>query len=159
MFVVFLDIDGVLVTWRAMATRQQLGLPRPSEAFDEEAVAAFNKFIERTGALVVISSAWRYRETKESMQEILSRNGVRCKVVGLTGIRLDGIRGLEIRDWLQKHKGVTDYVVIDDDASDIVDHIPAEKFIHVEAGLMSGGLTEEHLRVRSSMVEQLAVNQ
>ena len=161
MFVVFLDIDGVLVTWRAMAEKQQLGTLRGGEAFDEEPVAVFNRFIEKTGAKVVISSDWRRFETVESMQAILTRNGVRCQVIGLTEHDPDDLRGKEIRSWLQKNgdNEQIDYVVIDDNVEGIKDYIPAENIIHVEAGLMSGGLTEEHLRVRSSMVEQLAVNQ
>jgi hypothetical protein len=117
------------------------------EAFDEEAVAVFNRFIKITKAKVVVSSAWRLGETVSSMQKILGRNGVKCKVIGLTPRDEKGIRGLEIWSWLLDHrKKWSDYLVIDDDVGDIVDYIPERKFIHVENGLMGEGLTEEHFK-------------
>lgn len=51
------------------------------------------------------------------------------------------VRGLEIKEWLGKHREIEDYVVVDDDAFDIVNEIPKDKFIHVKDGWYRGGLT------------------
>lgn len=153
MLIVMLDIDGVLVTQRSMLAARELGKLAKStstkarEAFDEQAVAVFNRFIERTKAKVVVSSAWRLGETIKSMQKILYRNGVKCKVIGLTGTDPKRIRGLEIWTWLLDHrKKWSDYLVIDDDCADIDGYIPEKKFIHVANGLMGEGLTAGHLK-------------
>lgn len=163
MMVIFLDIDGVLVTARAMCEARELGRidssSKINESFDRDAVDVFNKLVYKTGAKIVISSSWRIHETVKSMQSILDTNGVKCEVIGLTDIDPDDIRGLEIWKWLLDHKGEwTDYLVIDDEGKSLANYIPASKLVYVKDGLMGAGLTEEHLRACSSVAEQQAVN-
>lgn len=150
MKVIFLDIDGVLCTQESMRVARELGntakSSRQREAFYEPAVAVFNKFIESTGAKVVISSAWRTAQTVQSMQEMFDRNNIKCEIIGLTPDDPDGIRGLEIWSWLLNNREKwTDYLVIDDEGFDIANYIPANKFVHVKDGLMGYGLEERHL--------------
>ena len=153
MRVIFLDIDGCLVTARAMRIARELRTPGPltnlNKCFDEDCVNVLNRFIEASGAKVVVSSTWRIGQTIASMQDIMNKNKVKCEVIGLTGFDKDGIRGLEIWEWLLSNKGKwDDYLVIDDDSRDLVDYIPERKFVHVSNGLMGKGLQEDHLRSR-----------
>ena len=151
MKIIFLDIDGVLVTARSMRIARELRTPGPltnlNKCFDEDCVNVLNRFIKASGAKVVISSTWRIGQTIVSMQDIMNENKIKCEVVGLTGFDKDGIRGLEICEWLRSNEGKwSDYLVIDDDSKDIVDYIPTGKFVHVSNGLMGYGLQEEHLK-------------
>lgn len=56
--VIFLDIDGVLVTWKSM----QLGLSPIFKVarFDFCCVGELNRITYATGAEIVISSSWRH---------------------------------------------------------------------------------------------------
>ncbi|MFA6234131.1 MAG: HAD domain-containing protein [Bacteroidota bacterium] len=115
----FLDIDGVLNNRASL-------VELPQDAFDPKCVAALNRITDTTGALIVVSSVWRYTyKMRTEMQGCLRSRGVTGKVKGCTP-RLSGIktRGDEIRAWLETNidagiiNGDVQFVVIDD-SSDI----------------------------------------
>lgn len=101
--VVFLDIDGVLVTARSWSTPARV---------DRSAVVALNLLTERTGAAIVLSSTWRFLP---SVKTILRKAGVVGPIIGKTP--RDGYsRGAEIATWLHRHGGLMRrYVILDDD--------------------------------------------
>src|ERR1051326_2073440 len=112
MKVIFLDIDGVLVT------RRSLGLPRikyggmSSSQFEVSAVWALNRLLEGTGACIVVSSTWRLWP---SVAGYLAHQGVRGKVVGKTPDMQLPDRRVEINAWLYKQgEGVESFVILDD---------------------------------------------
>lgn len=98
--------------------------------FDTEAVAALNQIIEATGASLVVSSTWRIRGL-DAMRSIFEREGVRGEIVGLTG-QEQGIRGLEIGEWLGYCNFKGKFVIIDDD-TDI--HPFENEFVWTPVGL------------------------
>jgi len=122
MQVIFLDIDGVLNQGQ-----------HPERGWDwahPTCLAAFNRIVELTGAKVVVSSSWRLADDLEStrptsaLQADLDHLGVRCEVVGCTPLLnvwdeedeffADAPRLTEIRQWLDAHPEVTEFVVLDD---------------------------------------------
>lgn len=108
MKVIFLDVDGVLITGK-------LGWNKP----DPECVSALNRLIEKTGAHIVVSSCWRIGREVIELRELLASWGVIGKVIDRTK-EFQEQRGYEIGDWLMerdKHRGdVEGFVILDDDA-------------------------------------------
>jgi len=112
---VFLDIDGVLVTLDSLHNGES-GL---RASFDVEAVENFNVLISQSGAKVVVSSDWRIGKDVATLQEMLDVRGVKCEVIGLTPwLPMEKSRGWEIRAWLQEYTLTLreDFIIIDDRA-------------------------------------------
>jgi len=122
--IIFLDIDGVLVTRRFRERDPGKPLADPS------CVAQLNRIVEATEARIVLSSSWRYHGLHE-MRMILGLWGVRGEMIDLTpdlnrepeagaGSRncVPVPRGREIAEWLRlnDHDGSATIVILDDDA-------------------------------------------
>lgn len=111
--VVFLDVDGVL-------NREVVGAPE----LEPRLLALLSDLLARTGAVVVLTSSWRYDRTPAEMQAMLTAAGCPAAVVGATPTALEDVnvpwgstreRGDEIMTWLEEHPGlVASYVVLDD---------------------------------------------
>jgi HAD domain in Swiss Army Knife RNA repair proteins len=103
--VIFLDIDGVLAPIRRWDRYGDL---------DPACVRVLNEIVERSGADVVVSSAWRYGKTVAELQELLAAQGFTGRVLDKTPTGAPGAgRGEEIAGWLADH-AVDSYVIIDD---------------------------------------------
>lgn len=119
MKVIFLDIDGVLVNRRSLKERS-----RRRAVADPGCVAALNAILERTGAAIVLSSAWRFSGLEE-MRLILNHWGVSPHLIGVTpdrtrreasGLYAGDPREAEIQQWLDEQKGLIEaFVILDDD--------------------------------------------
>ncbi len=112
---IFLDIDGVLNCHNYDEACE-------SSTINSDCVYRINRVLDATGAMIVISSAWRYMVHGGAMTlggfgYMLRTHGVRCKdrIIGLTCIDEEiPERGQQIRQWLNIHGGDRPYVVIDD---------------------------------------------
>lgn len=130
MKVIFLDIDGVLVTSASWGQRRPYG----HAPADDQCVMALNRIIALTGAEIVVSSTWRIGTSVAELREILNiRFGVTGRVidktprlttkrmfegqVGQVEVEVAAERGDEIAAWLrgyQRHP-VDSFVILDDD--------------------------------------------
>ena len=128
--IIFLDIDGVLNTrdWHSRMTKDT---PKDEYgyAFDPGAVSNLARIIDETGAVIVISSSWKFygvaklrqmwkiRNLPGSILDI-TPNTISDEMLmnaNLDEIELGVCRGNEIKEWLSKHKAeVSNYVIIDD---------------------------------------------
>jgi len=125
MKVIFLDFDGVLCNVESISEGYKSRISPEQDPYgpDAECVAALNRIIEQTGAMIVVSSTWRKsRKPNASMRETLNRWGVKGEVVGTTPV-LHGDeyaykrRGCEIQQWLNTVRTpVTSFVILDDDS-------------------------------------------
>ena len=104
---IFLDIDGVLNTIHSLA------LFKPVE-FHPPCVAYLNQLINLSGAEIVVSSTWRLGQTVESMQAILSTNGVVGRVVGVTPDCNGAERWVEVQEYLEQLPDCHPFVILDD---------------------------------------------
>lgn len=120
MKVIFLDIDGVLVT-RNSIKYQHLNFPDETGAmFGKKAVNNLNKLIRLTNAKIVIISTWRLLHSFDSLVSIFKQQDVKGKIISTTSVERVNIeedipRGKKIADWLEEHPEVQQYVIIDDD--------------------------------------------
>ena len=122
MKVIFLDIDGVLNTYY---TKEETTVG--SIFVEDKKVAILKEIIDRTGAIVVLSSSWRIGWEH---LELGVKNGIAQDFIELCDKLLEfGIklydktvvfdkymrrRGDEIKGWLDAHDDVEGYVIIDD---------------------------------------------
>lgn len=120
--IIFLDFDGVITTQKSHWT------------LDVEKMKLVKLICESTGAKLVISSSWRRFTLEDTIyaitteEEALGKQPFLCPedVIGITARmyafkhgnrdRHYGIcRGVEIAQWLDEHKEVDAYVILDDD--------------------------------------------
>lgn len=128
--VIFLDIDGVLNT-KEFHSKMTKDTPRDEfgYAFDPVAVSNLAHIIEETGAVIVISSSWKFYGVTR-LREMWKLRNLPGRVLDITlntisddillnanleEMELGVCRGNEIKEWLSKHQGkVSNYVIIDD---------------------------------------------
>lgn len=158
MKVIFLDIDGVLntrkyITWLFEVKKQPISGKRIP--LDPDAVLNLNMLTMFPNTFIVVSSTWRFGENILSMQKILSDNGVRGQVYGLTPQydikhppKHHEERGTEIQMWIDKHNAfspelsvepIESYVIIDDDTDMLPNQM--EHFVHVDSHVGFGDST------------------
>jgi DNA-binding LacI/PurR family transcriptional regulator len=127
--VIFLDIDGVLVTAqhlmripREQIERELPGVRWSFQPFAPEAVEALNWLTDQTGATIVISSTWRLGRSLPELRQILKHQGVTGLIIDCTPRLLEPNgwkqqeRGHEIQHWLDHtHHDIHNFVIIDDD--------------------------------------------
>lgn len=139
MKVLFLDLDGVLNSLDFLRNRQGrfhsgTFVERVCFSIDPLSIPHLNAIIDETGCQLVLSSTWRNGDRWTDVIEGLRRRGVRGHFLGrtpavteqdfsvferYTGRRPQMMepypRGYEIQQWLDKHRSVTSFVIVDDD--------------------------------------------
>lgn len=112
--VIFLDIDGPMISDRAMflpGNRHKL-----AEWFDPLATLLLLDVIEKTGAALVISSTWATMG-RDAVIELLNQNKVNPDFLHqdwMTPRKFSSNRETEIEWWLKKHPEITHYAILDD---------------------------------------------
>lgn len=146
MRVVFLDIDGVLVTRDSMRQRTSAGA-----AMDVAAVRRLRRVVAETGARIVVSSTWRLgtggmtrvREALRiagwSLPPIIDKTPDLSSQAWSGGVYTAVKRGVEIRAWLERHPDVERFAIVDDDADMLDEQLP-----HFVQTTFDIGFTDEH---------------
>lgn len=123
MKVIFLDIDGVLVTVGSMIHNNRqyisgLSTEGSHKAIDPIAVSNLHYILEEVPAVeIVVSSSWRKHCTIKDLQEMFDRYDLPGSfIIGTTPVLDSGYRGHEIGLYLKHNPEITDFVIIDDDA-------------------------------------------
>ena len=154
MFVIFLDIDGVLNHQRLYdSLRSRAGSTAPADWIDADCVARLDALCARTGARLVISSSWRtYADIPGQpvgglvgTVAVLRSRGLVADVIGATPDHTtDEMRARqeraprwpEISAWLSAHSAAR-WVVLDDS------EIPGTPEAHFVRTDIATGLTDE----------------
>ena len=133
MKVIFLDFDGVIT------------IP-PKWYLKADLIKNVKKIVDTTGAKIVVSSSWRMDSVQETINRMIIRPK-RCPRNKMLNWLIDnlydvtntykGLRGQEIKDWLDEHNDIENYVIIDDDG-DMLD----EQLYHFVQTNYEDGLTE-----------------
>jgi hypothetical protein len=152
---IFLDIDGVLATVRQFYMKK-----RHEEyncyRFDPKCVKVFNDIIEKTDAIIVLSSDWRDHYSIKTMNNIFEWNAVNATVSKYTpslwGIEffraeeLEACRAAEILKFV-KDNDVKKWVAIDD--LDLKPYISEENFVwtpRANEGIKQSGVKDKILK-------------
>jgi hypothetical protein len=152
MRVVFLDMDGVLLTMRQHLSVGDKGMWRH---LDRTGVGLLNRLCmtalrgrrQDTGVRVVVSSTLRKEHSRDSFQAMLEGGGFR----GLlhedwrTIDTLRSWRGDEVWEWLTRHPEVERYVILDDDS----DFYPGQPFVKTNP---YNGMMMEHWDLAMSLL-------
>lgn len=140
MKVIFLDIDGVLITRLDCLNRRTHDPP------EKPRVDLLNQLLLSTDAKIVVSSSWRTGQTPKQLGKLLTSWGViPGRVIDKTGHGMS--RGEEIQEWLGEHPTVTSFIVIDDDVFDMGNILP-----RVVKTTFVDGLRPEHIEMAIKML-------
>lgn len=142
MNVIFLDIDGVVNT--IMIGKEPFGeeghksICRDGYYYDlchtsdgrvsnKTSVIWLEKICKDTNSKIVISSAWRIGSTAAEVAECLYNTGLDrdIEIIGSTPVLHNCSRGDEIQEWLNNHKEVEKFIILDDDSDmgELMDHL------------------------------------
>lgn len=146
MKIVFLDIDGVLVTRRSLEIKTRSPW---WHLFDPPCVAALNTITATTGAVLVVSSTWRLHADWCGLVKFIADQGVIAEVIGATprllakrdGVFCSELRGIEIQAWLCEYEHPVESFIILDDDSDM-----AHLYARLVKTNLDGGLRAEHVK-------------
>lgn len=126
MKVIFLDFDGVLCNVESISAGYKARTAPEQDPYGphDACVAALNRIIKETGAMIVVSSTWRkQKDAHSAMAQLLRRWGVIGTVISVTPQPHGDEyayqrRGCEIQLWIDRcgRHPVTSFVVLDDDA-------------------------------------------
>ena len=126
--VLFLDIDGVVLSG------QELWRTRNNRYLPPEKIALVKEICDRAGAVVVVSSTWRYSDDTASQLRhagLTLHGDWRTPTALMKGaLLIADRRGKEIQDWLDEHPEVSSYVILDDDSDMLPHQLP--RFIRTE---------------------------
>jgi len=152
---VFLDIDGVLNDIELHRMMEWGGKKWGWDWVRPLLVKKLNTIIERTGALVVVSSSWRQKWTKQELQTILDEQGFVGEVASVTPVLEDPRfyaergpvfpdRSDEVLEWigLCKHAspGIDIRYVVLDDRGEFFQNTPGINIVLTDGDV---GLTDE----------------
>jgi len=125
--ILFLDIDGVLATYKQYVMNKkkfqdknpiakELNISYP---FDPKCVKIFNEILDETGADIVLSSDWKELFNLKELDKIFKFNGVNKSPIDVTISELASFgnqtmnRAFQIGEYVTRNN-ITNYVVIDD---------------------------------------------
>lgn len=174
MNIIFLDIDGVLVTTRSFLSANGFNSVNPEKPvmtferkhqFDPIGCGILLRIIKEFDVKVVISSTWRFNAVmsevvqkgdeehkfKNSLYVNLKNGGLLpfvhtdWRTIDLHRFNEEKVRGDEIKEWLTRHPEVTNYAIIDDD-SDMLDE-QKNHFVHING--QDGILTNSYYDLES----------
>lgn len=126
MNVIFLDYDGVVNTpmWDKNGKRCTYAFPSDNKVNNFQAIQWVSEFCQKFNYSIVVSSSWR---THKNYKECLINGGLRegIEILGCTPRLPDGCRGDEIRQYLNEHPEVTNFIILDDDTDmgDLSNHL------------------------------------
>lgn len=165
MKIIFLDIDGVLNSTEYFRNapdsylfsdpeinldNYQTRVQEWSKDIDEKAVKVLNKIIEKTGAKIVLSSAWRNSRWEE-IEDILNLKGFEYLPLLDRTPTLDwdsSVRGNEILFWIkhnaqyvqEPHYKYKNYLILDDSTDMLLWQKDNFHYIDGEIGLQESDI-------------------
>ncbi|RXT06434.1 HAD domain-containing protein [Ammoniphilus sp. CFH 90114] len=114
MKVIFLDIDGVMIT----GSYRKISSQYDGYAFDPTAVEHLKEIIVKTGTYIVVSSTWR-KAGFARLKTMFEANGIYEGLIGQTPVLEYSRRGEEIKEYLAEAQydpttKVEKFVILDD---------------------------------------------
>ncbi len=156
MKLIFLDVDGVLNNTQNIKKYRLFFRGKRRLLVDVKPFYCFKKLLKeieknKMDVRIVISSSWRVGSIPADWKKLFKHYFDNPEIVKGRTPYLYKDRGIEILELLKiaKEKGdmIDDYIVLDDDVEDIINHIPNNKVIKINRryGLTSSD-TEQILK-------------
>ena len=156
MKLIFLDVDGVLNNTQNIKKYRLFFRGKRRLLVDVKPFYCFKKLLKeieknKMDVRIVISSSWRVGSIPADWKKLFKHYFDNPEIVKGRTPYLYKDRGIEILELLEiaKEKGdmIDDYIVLDDDIEDIINHIPNNKVIKINRryGLTSSD-TEQILK-------------
>ena len=113
---IFLDFDGVLATeeytdfliGKGLKTKDRYGT-----LFNPDCVSHLRNVVKGTNAGIVVTSSWKNYLSLWNLLRMWRYRKLPGEIIGVTP-SVSIYRGDEINRWLKNHKGISNYVIIDD---------------------------------------------
>lgn len=155
--IIFLDIDGVLVTTNQLYTKK-LHPEYQCPPFDKKCVKVFNEILEETNSIIILSSDWKYHYIQPIMNKIFRWNKILKPVSNFTPSlwgtefksynELEKCRATEIIHFIgeRRLKNIK-WVAIDD--LDLSPFLPDKNFVQtprINEGIKQTGIKEKILK-------------
>lgn len=120
MNILFLDIDGVLndsYTWQ-----NKIRTPNGYTGIDDKYVELLSKVVKKYGFNLVLSSDWRYDADECDYAYMVDKlRNFGLEIMSQTPRISAHLRAREIKEWLNVHKDVEKYIILDDNYFDFED--------------------------------------
>ena len=84
------------------------------EGWNEEAMLRLKQLVDETGAVIVISSSWRFMHSLKDFKQMFHIYGLKDAVVDLTPMKKGFLKEPSIAHYLEEHPQVEAYVILDD---------------------------------------------
>lgn len=147
MNIIFLDIDGVLSTFRFIDYQEkycECSYYDADKNFDPICMKNLKTLIEETNSYIVLSSSWRLsKELVDCIIENLNQYGINNRLFSSTGNK--STREEEILEWLDNFRDMkVNYVILDDDVIKLNNFVKCDNY---------NGFTKECLKQALSIFE------
>ena len=151
MNIIFLDVDGVLNSIEYL-TEKHNELKRTlkqEEMLDTVCIKNLKQIVDKTNARIVITSSWKICDL-DILIKVFSKYNL--QIYSITKNYGDK-RGKEIREWLEKNKGVSNYIILDDDI--FKDYVGLKDKI-IQTSMYKGrGLNNSHVEIAIRKLKRL----
>ena len=151
---IFLDVDGVLNNIKYTKKCYKKNGKKPffcnNVPFNPKCLKRIAKIVKKTNAKLILSSTWRLDDISiKILDSRLAEYGTRINDITPN---INQIRGLEIKKWLKNNNfnwSVDDFIVLDDEIEDIINHIDENKVIKIDPyyGLTWENMTDAIIRL------------
>ena len=134
---IFLDIDGVANSDKTLART-----PQGYIGISSDTIKLLKEIVEATGASIVLSSSWRLMDESDIDKKYLYRQ-LKYKGLSIVGQtkNLGGNRGYEISKYLEEHKEIKSFCILDDEfVREFEEHNLSKHFVHTD---YTTGLTKK----------------
>lgn len=114
--VIFLDFDGVLATEEytdSLLEKGQRTKDKYGTLFNPDCVEHLRNIVKKTNAGIVITSSWKNYLSLWNFLKMWKYRKLPGSIVGVTP-NISIYRGDEIEKWLNNHRDINNYVIIDD---------------------------------------------